>query len=83
MIGLFFQIQDDVLDVTATSEQLGKNAGSDASNHKATYVTLLGIEEAMLRANALYDEAQSLLQRMNIHKEPIEELLAALLQRKH
>ena len=83
LIGLFFQIQDDVLDVTATSEQLGKNAGSDASNHKATYVTLLGIEEAMLRANALYDEAQSLLQRMNIHKEPIEELLAALLQRKH
>ncbi len=81
-IGLFFQIQDDILDVTATSEQLGKNAGSDQVNHKLTYASLLGIEQAKQRASDLYAKSELLLQEMNIHKEPIEEILTALLHRK-
>ncbi len=44
-IGLAFQIQDDILDVTATSEELGKPVGSDEKNRKTTYVSLLGLEE--------------------------------------
>ncbi|MCB6603779.1 polyprenyl synthetase family protein, partial [Erysipelatoclostridium ramosum] len=42
--GLSFQIQDDILDVTSTVEELGKNINSDAENDKTTYVTLMGIE---------------------------------------
>lgn len=45
-IGLAFQIQDDILDVTATTEELGKNAGSDESSEKTTYPVLLGLEGA-------------------------------------
>lgn len=45
-IGLAFQIVDDILDVTGTTEDLGKKAGSDAENQKSTYVTLLGLEQA-------------------------------------
>lgn len=44
-IGLAYQIRDDILDCTSTTEQLGKPVGSDASNHKSTFVTLLGIEK--------------------------------------
>ena len=45
-IGLAFQIQDDILDVTSTEEQLGKPVLSDEKNHKTTYVTLKGIDQA-------------------------------------
>lgn len=82
LIGLSFQIQDDVLDVTATSEELGKNVGSDMKQHKATYVTLLGIEEANRKVDALFQEAQTCLNQMNIHKEWIEAIFTALIHRK-
>ncbi|MBO1911967.1 polyprenyl synthetase family protein, partial [Microvirga sp. 3-52] len=45
-IGLTFQIQDDILDVTSTTEELGKNVGSDVSSGKVTYPSLLGLEKA-------------------------------------
>jgi geranylgeranyl diphosphate synthase type II len=51
-IGLAFQIVDDILDVTSTSEELGKPVGSDCDNNKSTYVSLLGIE----RCKELVDE---------------------------
>jgi geranylgeranyl pyrophosphate synthase len=55
-IGLAFQIADDVLDVTATSVQLGKTAGKDLAFQKSTYPALLGIEGAIARADALVQE---------------------------
>lgn len=55
-IGLAFQIADDVLDVTATTDQLGKTAGRDVALHKSTYPALLGVEGAIQRAVALVDE---------------------------
>ena len=55
-IGLAFQIIDDVLDVTATTEALGKTAGRDAALGKSTYPALLGVAGAMQRADALIDE---------------------------
>jgi len=55
-IGLAFQIADDVLDVTATSDELGKTAGKDLAYQKSTYPALLGIDGAIARADALVQE---------------------------
>jgi farnesyl diphosphate synthase/geranylgeranyl diphosphate synthase type II len=56
-IGLAFQIQDDILDVTADTDTLGKQQGADAANNKPTYVSLLGLEQAQQQARQLYVEA--------------------------
>lgn len=56
-IGLAFQIQDDILDVESSTEQLGKNQGSDSDNNKATYTSILGIEEAKSEAERLYQQS--------------------------
>ena len=56
-IGLAFQIVDDILDVTQTSEQLGKTAGKDVASEKATYPALFGLEESRKKAQALLEDA--------------------------
>lgn len=56
-VGLAFQVADDLLDEIATSEELGKTAGKDAANHKATYTALYGVSGARERANQLCQEA--------------------------
>jgi geranylgeranyl pyrophosphate synthase len=56
-VGLAFQIADDVLDVTATTDQLGKTAGRDLELRKSTYPALLGVEGAKARASALIEES--------------------------
>ena len=60
-IGLAFQIIDDILDVTASSEVLGKTAGKDLTADKTTYPKLLGLEESKARAEALVSEACEVL----------------------
>lgn len=60
--GLQFQIVDDILDVTGTTEQLGKPIGSDDANHKSTYVSLLGLEQARESAETLKEEALTVLE---------------------
>ena len=57
-IGLAFQIVDDVLDITATSEELGKSAGKDLQAQKATYPSLWGIEESRRQAQQLVEDAK-------------------------
>jgi len=71
-IGLAFQIIDDILDVTASSEVLGKTAGKDLAADKTTYPKLLGLEESRQRADALVAEAKAAL-------EPWKERAAPLL----
>ena len=73
-VGLAFQIADDVLDVTATSEVLGKTAGRDLALAKSTYPSLLGIDGARQRAESLVAEALALLDRHGIAATSLEEL---------
>ncbi len=63
-LGLLFQITDDLLDVTATAEDLGKTPGKDARSRKATYPALYGLEATRTRAQATYDEACAALDSM-------------------
>ncbi len=58
-IGLAFQVQDDILDVTADTKQLGKPAGSDEKLDKSTYVKLLGVDAAKTYAQSLFDTAKN------------------------
>jgi geranylgeranyl pyrophosphate synthase len=60
-LGLAFQITDDVLDITGTTDQLGKTAGKDVQYRKSTYPALLGLEGATARADALAREAREAL----------------------
>ncbi|WP_434311671.1 polyprenyl synthetase family protein [Hominifimenecus sp. rT4P-3] len=63
-IGMAFQIQDDILDVTSTEEELGKPIGSDERNQKTTYVTLYGLDAARAEVKRLSESAIQLLQTL-------------------
>lgn len=80
-VGIAFQIQDDILDVTSTFEELGKPIGSDEKNNKTTYVTLVGIEKAREEVERLSEEAISLLHSMDGEKEFLVSLLESLIHR--
>jgi geranylgeranyl diphosphate synthase, type II len=81
-IGLAFQIVDDVLDVTQSSEQLGKTAGKDTTAHKATYPSLFGIEESVRKADALVDSAFSELDGFGERANTLKDLARYLVERK-
>lgn len=80
-VGLAFQIQDDILDVTSTLEVLGKPIGSDEKNHKATYVTFEGIEEAKAEVARLTKRAVSNMDSLVVRNEFLSELLLSLMTR--
>jgi geranylgeranyl diphosphate synthase type II len=80
-IGLAFQIVDDVLDVTKTSEQLGKTAGKDAASEKATYPALFGLEESQKKATALLAEALNAAEGMGPGAELLKDLARFLVER--
>jgi geranylgeranyl diphosphate synthase type II len=79
--GLAFQVADDVLDATATSEALGKTAGKDAAVNKATYTALYGVEGARRRAQQLCDEAINALKPLNRDPEILSELARFIIMR--
>ena len=81
-IGLAFQIQDDILDVTSTAEELGKPIHSDEKNHKTTYVTLMGIEKALQQVAELSEEAVKLLEGLNKKNEFLFTLVKELVGRR-
>jgi geranylgeranyl diphosphate synthase type II len=81
-IGLAFQIVDDVLDVTQSSEQLGKTAGKDTASEKATYPALFGIDASVRKADALVNDAFSELQSFGERAETLKELARFLVERK-
>ena len=82
-IGLAFQIMDDVLDMTQTSEQLGKTAGKDTASSKATYPSIYGIDDSLRRADALIAEGCAALERFAPRQGTLVELAHYLVQRKN
>ncbi len=82
-IGLAFQIEDDILDVTGTLEKLGKATGSDAANHKTTYLTYVSVEEARRQAEILTDEATKGLDIFGEKAFYLKELARYLTSRDH
>lgn len=83
-IGIAFQIQDDILDVTSSLETLGKPVGSDARNQKTTYVTLKGIQEASREQRQMSDHAIGMLRSLEedgARNEFLIELIRSLITR--
>ena len=82
-VGVAFQIQDDILDVTSTTEVLGKPVGSDEKNNKTTYVTLYGLEEAKNKVASLTEEALELLSSLTGENLFLEKLIRYLITREN
>lgn len=81
-VGLAFQIQDDILDVTSTSEVLGKPVGSDDKNEKTTYVAFVGLNKAKEEVERLSNEAIEKLEALPYENEFLKELIKSLIYRK-
>jgi geranylgeranyl diphosphate synthase type II len=82
-LGLAFQVIDDILDVTQTSERLGKSAGKDAAAHKATYPSVLGLEKSRAEASRLTRQALAALQPLGKRAEMLRALANYLLEREY
>lgn len=82
-IGLAFQIVDDILDVTSSSEELGKPVGSDLDNQKSTYVSLLGIDKCNELVNELTEKAINALSVFNGDTKPLSDFAVKLANRKN
>jgi geranylgeranyl pyrophosphate synthase len=81
-VGLAFQIADDVLDVTSTTDELGKTAGRDAALRKSTYPALLGLDGARARAQHLSGEACTALREAGIQSAELEALARFVVDRR-
>ncbi|MFN6570568.1 geranylgeranyl diphosphate synthase CrtE [Dendronalium sp. ChiSLP03b] len=82
-IGLAFQIVDDILDITATKEQLGKSAGKDLTAKKVTYPSLWGIEESRAKAQQLIEAACAELKPFGKLAQPLEAIAHFITSRNH
>jgi geranylgeranyl diphosphate synthase type II len=80
-IGLAFQIQDDILDVESSTEQLGKQQGSDVANDKSTYTSILGLEQAREQAAELYQQSMVSLEVFAERAEPLRQLASFIVNR--
>ncbi len=81
-VGMAFQIQDDLLDITSTTAELGKPVGSDDKNQKFTFVSLYGLEQAKEIQEDLIVQAVSLMDSLVVKNDFLKDLLLSLVQRK-
>lgn len=81
-IGMAFQIQDDILDLTSTTEELGKPVGSDEKNEKMTYVTIHGMETAKEKVEEYFGQALELLEQLPGGNPFLNTLIVELIHRK-
>lgn len=82
-VGMAFQIQDDILDVTSTAKELGKPIGSDEKNEKTTYVSLFGLDKAKAEVERYTKEALVLLEGLQGDSTFLKELSLSLIHRKN
>ncbi|MCA0970133.1 polyprenyl synthetase family protein [Halobacillus litoralis] len=82
-LGLIFQIQDDILDVTGDADKIGKPVGSDEGNHKSTYPKLLGLDGAKEQKNRLVQTAVEALEQAGVNDSWLSELIDHLSSRDH
>jgi len=82
-IGLAFQIVDDILDITATQAELGKTAGKDIQAQKATYPSLLGLEQSKIQAQKLVDDAKAELASFGEKARPLQAIAEFITRRTH
>lgn len=82
-IGLAFQIQDDILDLTGDEEEIGKPVGSDEKNHKTTYVTLKGLEQSAKDVEEISKKAIEILARYDVGDRYLTNLTRFLIHRTH
>lgn len=82
-IGLAFQIQDDILDVESSTEQLGKQQGSDANNKKSTYTSILGLEQARTEAAELYNQSMQALEIFADKANNLRAIASFIIKRNH
>jgi len=82
-IGLAFQVIDDILDVTGSTEELGKPAQSDLNQNKSTYVSLLGIGNSKKYADSLINEAFQILKQLPYNTDELKEIAEYILKRKN
>lgn len=80
-IGLAFQVQDDILDIEGSTEELGKQQGADLALNKSTYPGLLGLDHARALAQSLCDDAIAALAIFDSHAEPLRELARYIIAR--
>jgi geranylgeranyl diphosphate synthase type II len=82
-IGLAFQVADDILDLEASSEDLGKTAGKDAEQNKSTYPRILGLEGSKRKAKELVESAKKSLSQAGIQSEALSKIADYIIDRKH
>ena len=82
-LGLAFQVIDDILDVTQTSEKLGKSAGKDVAAQKATYPAVIGLDASRAEARRLTNAAQRALSSFGTEAKRLQEIANYLLDREY
>jgi geranylgeranyl pyrophosphate synthase len=80
-IGLAYQVQDDVLDVTTSSEVLGKRQNSDSVKSKPSYPSILGLDESVKKYGTLYQEALDDISQLSVNEKPLRDLTIKLMKR--
>jgi farnesyl diphosphate synthase len=83
LIGLAYQVQDDIIDITSTEEQLGKPSGSDLTANKSTYPALLGLQGAQQKAENLFQQALQALATLPYNTQTLAEFATFIVKRNH
>ncbi|NMP32857.1 (2E,6E)-farnesyl diphosphate synthase [Thalassotalea sp. M1531] len=83
LVGLAYQVQDDIIDITSSEEELGKPKGSDIAANKSTYPALLGLEGAKQKADDLYQESLQALATLPYNTQNLAEFATFIVRRTH
>jgi len=83
LVGLAYQVRDDIIDITSTDEELGKPAGSDIAANKSTYPSLLGLAGAQKKADDLYQQALQALASLTYNTEHLSQFATFIIKRTH